>query len=56
VAIYQEMGLVEADGRYVEQLCWWDDPETVDLKIRQAIWCAWAMLPVDPSMPAVATR
>jgi hypothetical protein len=49
---YQEMGLVDADGRYVEQLRPLDDPGTVDLKIRQAIRCAWSMLPVEQKSAA----
>jgi hypothetical protein len=53
---YQEMGLVDADGRYVEQLRWWDDPGTVDLKIRQAVRCAWIMLPAEQKSRAEVER
>jgi hypothetical protein len=53
---YQDMGLVDSDGRYVEQLRALDDPGTVDRKIRAAIRVAWSMLPVEQKSAAEAER
>jgi hypothetical protein len=43
-------------NQHVEGLRWWNDPGTVDLKIRQVIRCAWAMPPVEQKSAAEVER